>query len=220
MTAWWPVSPSSQINTRDDRNRIEQSILQLSIPCDGSWLMARVLTLLLPDFTSDMPESVRRMEAEDWAEALGIFPQWAVEKACRWWRSDENPSRRRKPMTGDIQDRARHEMGVISMAKRKIVEFDRGRAAKVEPPRPDPTPEEMEKRRAFAEYTMAQFGFESRAPMIDKGKPSQEVTPEEIAEIMAGVNANAETRDAERQRRADVAADLQSRGLGIQQGSA
>ena len=76
------------------------------------------------------------------------------------------------------------------------------------------TPEEMEKRRAFAEYTLSKFGFESRAPMIDNGNPTQEVTADEIAEIMAGGNANSATREAERIRRTDVAADLEHRGLG------
>jgi hypothetical protein len=56
------------------------------------------------------------MEAEDWREALGEYPQWAIERAVRWWKSADNPDRRRRPLEGDIAARCRIEMDGVPSA--------------------------------------------------------------------------------------------------------
>lgn len=66
------------------------------------WLMARIAALLSPYYEKDVPQVVREMEAEDWAVALEGYPQWAIERAVRWWKGAENPDRKRRPMEGDI----------------------------------------------------------------------------------------------------------------------
>lgn len=189
MTAWWPVSLSSQISSRTDRDQIEAGIKQLSTPCDQAWLMARVLALLLPDFAADVPESVRRMEAGDWASALLKRPQWAIEKACRWWRSEENEHRRKRPMVGDIQERVKFEMGVLSFGAMKVREFDAGHAKRMaEPEREAPTPEEMAHRREFAQGVMARFGY-ANGVAVDRGPRRETVTDEDRAEMAAMIGA-------------------------------
>lgn len=188
MTAWWPRSPTSQIASRTDRNQIEASIKQLSDPCNPSWLMARVMALLTPYFTADVPEGVRRIEAEDWRAALQGKPAWAVEKACRWWKSDENPDHRKKPIEGDIADRVRVEMGILPFAAMKIREYDRGVAERTKAPEEaPPTPEEMARRREFAQGIMEGAGYVKSVAKNDS--PRRETVTDadraEMAELLA-----------------------------------
>jgi hypothetical protein len=185
MTAWWPRSLTSQVETRTDRDQIEAGIRHLSQPCDHAWLMARVLALITPYFTANVPEGVRRIEAEDWLSSLERFPSWAIEKACRWWKSDENHDHRRKPLEGDIVDRVKFEMGILSFAAMKVREYDEGfRKRTSEPERVAPTPEQMEQRRAFAKTVLRNNGF---AKCIDrpKGPVRETVTDDDKAEIAA-----------------------------------
>jgi hypothetical protein len=162
MTAWWPRSLTSQIASRTDRDSIEAGIKQLSVPCDPAWLMARVLALLTPYFTPNIPEGVRRIEAEDWRASLEGKPAWAIEKACRWWKSDENPDHRRKPLEGDIADRVKFEMGILSFGAMKVREYDAGYTKRMAEPEPErPTPEQMEQRRAFAKTVLRRNGLDT-----------------------------------------------------------
>ena len=114
------------------RNEVALHVAQLSEPADLTWLMARVAALLSPYYTGDVPHGVRVMEAEDWAAALGEYPQWAVTKAVRWWKSEANPDRRKKPLEGDIAARARFEIGVVIVARKAVTDFDNG----LRPPQP------------------------------------------------------------------------------------
>lgn len=185
MTAWWPRSLTSQVANRTDRNNIEAGLKELSQPCDPAWLMARILALLSPYFASDIPESVRRMEAEDWRAALGGKPQWAIEKACRWWKSDENPDHRKKPLEGDIVDRVKFETGILSFGAMKVREYDRGHAERMkEPEVAPPTPDEMAQRREFAQGVMRRFGYEKSA-VRPTGPRRETVTDEDKAEMAA-----------------------------------
>lgn len=185
MTAWWPRSLTSQVASRTDRDQIEAGIKALSQPCDPAWLMARVLALLTPYFTANVPEGVRRMEAEDWRAALDGKPQWAVEKACRWWKSDENPDHRRKPLEGDIVERVKFEMGILTFGALKVRDYDRGYAERMKAPEEArPTPEQMEQRRAFAKTVLRNAGYEAN-PDRPKGPRRETVTDEDMEEIAA-----------------------------------
>ena len=92
---------------------VEATVSALSEPCNETWCMARVAALLNPYYDKDTPPAVRRMEAEDWLEALSPYPQWAIERAVRWWKSADNSDRRKKPLEGDIAARCKVEMGGI-----------------------------------------------------------------------------------------------------------
>lgn len=82
--------------------------------------MARTASLLSPYYEKDVPQGVRVMEAEDWADALSEFPQWAIQKAAQWWKSADNPDRRKRPLEGDIAARAKFEMQVVRAAQIKL----------------------------------------------------------------------------------------------------
>lgn len=82
--------------------------------------MLRVTALLGQYFTANVPKSVFAMQAEDWLEALRDQPEWAITKAVRWWKSNNNPNFHRKPLEGDIAERVRIEVGVLYVAERAL----------------------------------------------------------------------------------------------------
>jgi hypothetical protein len=93
------------------------AVAPLSKQADPVWIMARVASLLDPYFDKGTPQAIREIEAEDWAEALGGFPKWAIQRACRWWKSDDNGNRRKRPLEGDIAARCKVEMQAVRAAK-------------------------------------------------------------------------------------------------------
>ena len=82
--------------------------------------MARIAALLVPYYEKDTPQAIRNMEAEDWAAELGNHPQWAVERAVRWWKSEANPDRRKRPLEGDISARCKRETDAVRAATRVL----------------------------------------------------------------------------------------------------
>jgi len=111
-------------NDLPDMREIEGTVAALSEACSPAWCMARVAALLSPYYDKDTPPVVRKMEAEDWLEELGKYPQWAIERAVRWWKSAENHDRRKKPLEGDIAARCKVEMRGIGslpdLLRRKV----------------------------------------------------------------------------------------------------
>ena len=98
------------LNELPEMVEIEAAVAALSNPASANWCMARVAALLSPYYDKDTPPAVRKMEAEDWLEALGEYPQWAIERAVRWWKSADNLDRRKRPLEGDIAARCKKEM--------------------------------------------------------------------------------------------------------------
>jgi hypothetical protein len=140
-----------------DLQAIEREIDDLTEEVNPVWLMARVASLLSPYYEKDVPQAVREMEAEDWAVALEVYPQWAIEKAVRWWKGAENPDRKRRPMEGDIAAKCHEYMDGVRAGQRILArgeEFPVYRAI----PAPDRTPVSKE---AAAEI-VAKAGFSAR----------------------------------------------------------
>jgi hypothetical protein len=100
-----------------NRREVEAAVSALSQPAHPAELMVRVLALLNPYFEKDTPQAVREAELDDWAEAIGGYPMWAVQNACRWWKSGDNADRRKRPLEGDIAARCRKEMDAVNAAK-------------------------------------------------------------------------------------------------------
>ena len=152
----WQALLRSPLATLDQRNEVAMTVDALSVPCAAPKLMHRVLALLAPYYSNDVPQSVREIEAEDWLVALGGLPEWAVVAAARWWKSDANANRRKRPFEGDIAERAKLEMGIVKVGEWAVKRFDSGiRPAPAAAPRQGPTPEELEHRRKFAESVIA-----------------------------------------------------------------
>lgn len=72
---------------------------------------------------------------------------------------------------------------------------------------------DAEYRKAMADQITARFANSKAMPRDRSSPPLEDVTPEEIAETMAEVNARSAERQAEQDRRAEVAAELARMGL-------
>lgn len=100
-----------------ERDAVPQVLAALSQPADPVRIMARVGALLEPYYDKGTPRSIREIEMEDWADALEEYPYWAIERAAKWWKSADNPDRRKRPIEGDIVARCKVETMVIRACK-------------------------------------------------------------------------------------------------------
>lgn len=140
--AWLLRLPLLPRESLPDQSEIEATIAALSEPANPSWILARIASLLLPYYEKDTPQAVREMEAEDWLTELDDMPQWAIDKAVRWWKGADNPDRRKRPIEGDISGRAKMWVGNVK-AVEKLTSSKRAgsRFSLPEPKREYPTPE-------------------------------------------------------------------------------
>lgn len=130
-------------------------VCALTEPADPVRTMARVAALLEPYFDKGTSVAIKEIEMEDWAEAMKDAPYWAIERACRWWKSGDNPNKRKRPLEGDIMERVRIEMGAVNAAKIRL-QSPRLHAPEAEP-RISPSPEDVEERRKLAEEILSRF---------------------------------------------------------------
>jgi len=79
--------------------------------------MGRVATMLSHFYVSPMSEAEARAVANDWADALGEFPQWAVDEACRDWLRNHT----RKPTIADIRGLCVHHFAVVDFTRQKAM---------------------------------------------------------------------------------------------------
>lgn len=128
--------------------------MALTAPANTTWIMARVAALLNPYFEKETPQAVREIEAADWAAELCDYPQWAIERAVRWWKSADNPDRRKRPVEGDIAARCRAEMDPV-FAARRALRFSKPITRIDHQPSPPVSPE------AAAEILASAFGDQS-----------------------------------------------------------
>lgn len=145
MTASWLALQQSPIQGESQRNDVAMAVMGLTQPAPQQWVMARIASLLSGYYASDVPASIVQMDAEDWAAEVGSFPQWAIQKAVRWWRSAANDNRRKKPMPGDIAARADLEMAIVRVGQRALARFDAGVGPAVHKPASPRTPFDREK---------------------------------------------------------------------------
>lgn len=72
-------------------------------PASPDRLLARVLALLSHYPAKGLSPEVEQMVALDWAEDLGEFPAWAVDRAARVWRR----TRKWRPSIAEMRDLCR-----------------------------------------------------------------------------------------------------------------
>lgn len=112
----YPMSESEADATEDAASR-------LSVPADRKWIAQRVVCLLTHYFVADFHPSALENVALDWTAELDGYPEWAIEKACQWWVSKGNKKRGKKPLPGDISERAEVEMAPIKAGKYMVSAF-------------------------------------------------------------------------------------------------
>jgi hypothetical protein len=131
--AWLRRLPALQPTALPEKETVLRIQSALMTSASGVWISARVAALLSPYYEKDIPQAVRKMEAEDWEQALSGFPQWAIERAVRWWKSDANTDRRKRPLEGDIAARCRVEMDGVASASKVLEMKQRGAEHMPEP---------------------------------------------------------------------------------------
>lgn len=97
---------------------------RLEVPAEPEWIAQRVVTLLTHYFVVEVHPAAMKSVAKDWIRELKGLPEWAVENACAWWLSRANSKRAKKPMPGDISERAHREIGIITVGRKQIEFFE------------------------------------------------------------------------------------------------
>ena len=123
-------------------------------------MQGEVAKTLVHYFAGVIPPNFAKSIGADYDAELAEFPAWAIVKARRWWLSRENEYRNRKPLPGDLSERASIEMSLVRYAEAMVRAFDRNGPPKPpEPPKKPLTPEELEQRRIRAAKIMAAAGL-------------------------------------------------------------
>lgn len=168
ITASWQVSLRSPIATDDQCDEVADALSVVNSQARPSWVMARVAALLSQYYAADVPQAAVSMMAEDWLEELREYPEWAITKAVRWWKSEANPDRKKRPLEGDISARANFEMQVVRFADRAVRRYWDGfrpmseTPREVSPPEPEMTAEEREESRKRVAAMAAELGASKR----------------------------------------------------------
>ena len=124
--------------------------------------------LLEPYYSRDTNQIAKQIEAEMWVQALGAFPFWAVRKAVFWWQSAANPDRRKRPLFGDIEERAGIEMRPVTAAR---IYLGMPMRSRPESAREVVTPEKMAERRAAADELVRSFMARAAGPSKRAAEP-------------------------------------------------
>lgn len=109
---------------REVRDQMITTIESLSKPAPRAWIQGEVAKTLVHYFVGVIPENFAKSIGADYDHELAEFPAWAIVKARRWWLSNENEYRHRKPMPGDLSARCRVEVAVLRIASQRIERFD------------------------------------------------------------------------------------------------
>jgi len=156
----------SQQMTTDNVPAVQRMISELTIPATRKWISGRAATTLAQYFTSPMPDAIMAEIAKDWAEELQDYPEWALQKAFRWWTGRGNQKRRQKPVPGDISERAHIELSIVRAAEIEA------RNARTVSRRDDEPPTERVRPEVAQAIVAEAFGSQA-LPTIDKRMPRE-----------------------------------------------
>lgn len=115
-----PQSGLPESAAKSTPEMISSMVEALEKPANSVWISARVIALLEGYYDKEIPDSVRKVVASLWVDALAPYPAWAIDRAMRWWRGPENQHRHRKPVEGDIAARAIIEMDAVRAARIRL----------------------------------------------------------------------------------------------------
>lgn len=100
-----------------EADEAERAAAKLDTKADPEWVAGCVYTLLMEYYVKELPEHVAAMQAKRWFAELKSYPAWAIDAACIWWLSKNNPKRGKKPVPGDISARCDVEVAIIKLAR-------------------------------------------------------------------------------------------------------
>lgn len=99
---WLMRLPELPPEKQPSADKLEVVVSGVLRPCEPGPRLAMIAALLSAYFERQQPQEVREIEAQDWSAALAPYPQWVIRRACRWWKSEQNTDRRKRPVEGDI----------------------------------------------------------------------------------------------------------------------
>ena len=161
ITRSWRDLLHTHLGSKTERDTLEQAMIHLSTPAPKKWITGRIASLLAQYFQGDISDKMMEAIADDWCHELQEYPAWSIAKAVRWWTGKDNPDRRKKPLPGDIAERAQKELGPLFAAKAAIRNFDNGSIPMIEErPRERISKERAAELMAEAGFAVKKFGEE------------------------------------------------------------
>lgn len=150
---------------RPKKSEIQEKVDALTAPVNRVWLLGRIAATLSAYYEKDSHHSIEGKRAEDWLQELQEYPQWAIERAMRWWTSSGNKDRRKQPLEGDIAERCLLEMkGIKSLPwvlERKEKEHQAQQQSRS---RPQITQAQREENKIAIDEALSRFGIKSQDP--------------------------------------------------------
>lgn len=161
ITRSWRDLLHTHLGSKTERDTLEKAMIHLSTPAPKKWITGRIASLLAQYFQGDISDKMMEAIADDWCHELQEYPAWSIAKAVRWWTGKDNPDRRKKPLPGDIAERAQKELGPLFAAKAAIRNFDNGSIPMIEErPRERISKERAAELMAEAGFAVKKFGEE------------------------------------------------------------
>ena len=160
ITASWLGLLKSPIATDEQFNEISETLAVVTKPAHPQWILEYVAVLLSQYYTADVPAAAHQLIAKDWLEALREYPQWAITLAVRWWKSDANLERRKRPLEGDISALCKKELELTRLGERAVHRYTSGAHPTVVPSKPALKPEMAAEEKAESKKRVAQMAAE------------------------------------------------------------
>ncbi len=121
----WPVLQGRWISSKAEAVAIRKMVADHSTPASPVWICTRAMQLLGHFYAGELPEIVQNGVSSDWLQELADLPDWAIDAACRWWVGRDNKKRAKRPLPGDISQRAFDEMAGIRIAEGTLRRYEK-----------------------------------------------------------------------------------------------
>ena len=136
LTRSWPDLLKTPLIGPEESIRLKNAIDLISVPARVDEIATEVVSLIVEYFVKYDREGLARLAADRWQNELEGQPLWAIKKASAWWTSRHNDRRDRKPLPGDISQRAFMEMEIVRFAQRMVDRAEQAERAPKTPVRP------------------------------------------------------------------------------------
>lgn len=121
-----PVLLGQYPTSREEVRQARELIARLAVTASPRWIAQRTVKFLTGHyFIVDMKAPVAEQVGKDWTNELSDFPEWAIDRAFAFWIGRENTKRAKKPLPGDIAQRAVVEYGIVRTAEINCNQFDK-----------------------------------------------------------------------------------------------
>lgn len=99
---------------------VERGLALLEGSCDWNLAHAHLIEILDAYAKPGVSQEVLEIRARDFMAELDRYPTWAVVRAFRWWKSDQNQYRYRAPLPGDLTEHAHKLVEPVRVARGQL----------------------------------------------------------------------------------------------------